>query len=408
MAISESNRWRLEHGFPTLPDGSGWATANGTIKSYSQFKEEAAWKANQTEKAKNKKPGKSKKLDNISPEVGRIMIEGDGIFQCYPKFDGEFSYDSVLKIRFIAKELLSQKSNARRGQNVGNKELARFTFLAPNELIETVSHQWEPYDSIASKIAELAATGLKWKSELKGLGGDGIMKQISNLGSKATEGNWSTLDGLAKKGSSMAGVANKANTSQSRVDMPLVYKNSERRRYEFTLPMSTWNGGPYDILYPVRALECLSCPTLADENDLADIIPPCVFEIETDPVGLLNVKTAALVNVQPTFKGPYMNGIPSTCDLHLAFVELDPLWDKQFSNNTFNKKVLATESKNDAQLAKKPGTQGSKILSNLIGGTNQQVVIPYRNVNVTGTGSEIVDNMSKSYNQPLGYLRGQK
>lgn len=213
-----------------------------------------------------------------------------------------------------------------------------FNFLAPNEIQEIVSHEWAPYESVAAKIAEKAAwlgkAGMEWKNLQSE-----VTKYINSLDKNKArlpqalsqvrnQSNWDTIHKFAVAGS-------KANIFQQRIDTALVYKNSERRKYDFVFHLADVGSDSLynEVVYPVKLLQFLSSPA-KDEDEgnksLASIKAPFFFEIETTPIPYIKVNYAACTLVQPTWKGPYIYGVPSSCELHLSFVEIEPLWDSMF------------------------------------------------------------------------------
>jgi len=55
---------------------------------------------------------------------------------------------------------------------------------------------------------------------------------------------------------------------------------------------------------------------------------PYIFDISTSPASFIKSSYTALTAVQPTYKGPYIDGYPSMCDLSLSFTDLSPLFRK--------------------------------------------------------------------------------
>lgn len=290
------------------------------------------------------KGGGSKR--NISKAVQEPLSAGQGIFNCYPNIDTLTGDDVGTKIVLEARTIVSQSQNARGpGESVTTgANIAIFRFIAPNEITETVSHTWESYESLASKIAEKYAAAAKGLEQILGVK-EGILSKF-NVGMAS---NWT--DELK----TMAIAAQQGNVEQQRVDMPLVYKDSEKRRYELTFQLVCYVDALKEIVAPVKALETLSCASLPSGPSITGITPPCIFTITTEPQsGLIYVKNAALLTVQPTYRGPFYNGLPSSCELHLTLQEIDPLWDTVFVSEG-KSKVLVTESSQHKAYASKLG-----------------------------------------------------
>lgn len=276
---------------------------------------------------------------NYSKATGKQIASGQGIFNCFPIMDT--LTDNATKIIIEARTIVSQASCGRSPKPIKKgASLAMFRFIAPSEITETISHTWESYESMASKVAELAASATKLKTEFKGLPKkDDFVAAINNNNTFWSEDNLRNWFHLLQN----------ADVAQTRVDMPLIYKDTEKRRYEFAFQLGCYNDPNVEILIPVKALETLSCPSLpgsgTDDANIAGITAPCIFSISTEPdTGLIYIANAALLTVQPTYKGPFYNGYPTSCDLHLTFQEIEPLWDTMFVKDGKNP-ILVTESK---------------------------------------------------------------
>ena len=257
---------------------------------------------------------------------------------------GEIGKNS-LWINIIGTPIISQTAVARSKLGAGQSSIKekgdqeyRFAFPAPMEIIETVNHAWESYESLASRVAQMAATLNKFGMELPALGA-AITETLSRVQNRKNA-SWSEVGAAIQAG---ARGLQSEDVSFTRVDMPLVYKNSDRRKYDFTINLIAWQSPLNEILLPVRTLEALSCATMGmtdggKEAQFSGIMPPCCFTIETDQQEnddgcLIYVENAALTSVQPTYRGPYIKGLPTFCDLHLSFEEIDPLWDLVFMEN---------------------------------------------------------------------------
>ena len=230
-----------------------------------------------------------------------------------------------------------------------------FKFLGPLELAETLSHDWAPYESLAASIQTLyGQTGIGALEQLKAWGrGMGLpetaVQGISSEGSfdafKNTYRNFqaSPLNELARMVDSS--IKNEE-VVPWRVDTPLIYKNTERRTFELVFNLISLEGNNYhDIVEPVRLLQALSSPAKVDGDQPSynpKVVSPYVFEIITTPVQtagtnknsypLLIIPYAVLKNINPVFKGPWMAGAPTRCELRLSFQELEPVYDTTFKN----------------------------------------------------------------------------
>ena len=211
--------------------------------------------------------------------------------------------------------------------------------------METINHSWEAYDSVASTIAGFYAKfGISLPEQARGLSpafrqenftkGIGAAAAIltNELGRliSSPETFKTPMNDLVNWGRSAAIGGYVANY---RVDTPLQYKGSERRQFDLVFNLMNTDAGKNheNLVLPVKLLEMLSTPSYnymggtADQNFNADIILPYLFSLRTAPGDLLTVDLAVLKSVQPTWKGPWIDGYPSRCELRLTFTEYRPL-----------------------------------------------------------------------------------
>jgi len=182
--------------------------------------------------------------------------------------------------------------------------------MAPRQIAESIGHDWEPYDTIASRVSQALGKGIQDVEQFKNIG-TGILN--------------------AAKNKSIAGSV-PATPNPTRVDAPLMYINSRRREYTFDFELMA-SGGNSDtnIVEIVRQFETMSCPGF--QNGI-QIEQPYVFKISTRPSGFLNLKAAALTAVQPTYHSEYIYNdtvLPDKIDLSLTFIEIAPLFRSNFS-----------------------------------------------------------------------------
>ncbi len=234
---------------------------------------------------------------------------------------------------------------------LGKSKQYTFKFLAPPELLEQLSHDWQPYDSVAGMIAQTGTSIFNSTIEqLKGLdpsfytaGNKSIaqvikeitnrIKETANSINKSDKKKWAaSLNAIVGQLQQMTRGGDVANF---RVDTPLSYKGSERRSFSlpFTLINLDKDKNHENVVFPVKLLEMLSSPAypkVANQNFNSDIILPYLFEIKTTPGDLIICDLAVLKQVQPTWKGPWIDGYPSRCELRLDFTEYRPLEQKVF------------------------------------------------------------------------------
>jgi hypothetical protein len=228
-----------------------------------------------------------------------------------------------------------------------------FKFLGPLELAETLAHDWAPYESLASSIQTLyGQTGIGALEQLRAWGRSMGMKEADvqqlNVGAiaeafKSTAGSFGS-DPLNQISRLVESGINSEQVVPWRVDTPLVYKNTERRTFELVFNLVSLEGNNYkDVVEPVRLLQAISSPSKVSGNQATynpKVISPYVFEIMTTPEGggskmsypLLIIPYAVLRSINPVFKGPWMDGEPTRCELRLSFQELEPVYDTTFKN----------------------------------------------------------------------------
>ena len=191
-----------------------------------------------------------------------------------------------------------------------------FKFLAPDNIAETVAHEWGNYDSMQSRLME------KYKSAMK-LGED--VRAIKNIGVKKIISDISKGDTTGEKISSVIGNLNVGtNVVKAKVDTPLAYVTSNRRQWDLTFNMAAWSDPYKEIVKPVKELMKYSSPAQGKGQIAFEF--PWIFKLSSEPGGLILADHAALTSVQPTWKAPYRNGFPTSCELLLVFMDLSPLF----------------------------------------------------------------------------------
>lgn len=226
----------------------------------------------------------------------------------------------LLWVNFIAKEMLEQKAYARGSSQIATGEiLGAWKLLSSREIVESVSHEWSEYESIGSRLSQKVG-------EIK----TGI-KELGALKSGAIKGAGEFITGSPESAArAFATGLTSSTVPKWKVDTSLVYKDSKRLEYSMTFHLAQTPGkSSYTGVYkPVRKLEELSCASLA--GDFIGINFPAVFRIFTSPSDIINIRYAALTAVQPTWRAPYKNGYPMSCELQLTFVDIEPLYKKTF------------------------------------------------------------------------------
>lgn len=195
-----------------------------------------------------------------------------------------------------------------------------FKFLAPLDLQEDITHTWEAYESVQSRLAEKVRSVAKTVGEIEAIGKSFNWNNAKSLASSTGINDFmgKTIAGL--KGSSVP---------KMKVDTPLVYTSSNRRKWTFTFNLIAEginkNKPSIDIVDVVQDLMKYSSP---ESVGSISINLPYIFDLSTSPNSFIKSSYNALTAVQPTYKGPYINGYPSMCELQLSFTDLSPLFRK--------------------------------------------------------------------------------
>lgn len=216
------------------------------------------------------------------------------------------------------------------GISVG-RPTKEFKFLAPLSLNENIVHQWDQYESVASRLAQKVRSAVKLGAEGAALAG--LYDEKSNV-SDLAKSTFKNV-GAGKVGTAIESVTKKLYQSvggstipRIKIDTPLYYQNSDRRQLvlEFILAHEGLqaNNARYDLIDPIQDLMRLSSPDLL--NDKITIEFPYMWEVFTSPVDFLHYTTCALVGVQPTWNSPYIKGVPMSVNLQLTFTDMSPLY----------------------------------------------------------------------------------
>lgn len=194
-----------------------------------------------------------------------------------------------------------------------------FKFLAPNDIQENIGHTWEEYESVTSRLANKVAGASKLIQEAK--------SQASTIsqGVKSAVAAKKDYMGVMMRevAQGMAGTP----VPNRKIDAGMTYTTSERRRLSLAFTLIDEGNPNFDIVDPINRLKRYSC---ADKTSLIHFSLPYVWEVYTEPQKFIHIKSAALVAVQPTFKGPFRNGLPSICEVQLDFLDLAPLYRATF------------------------------------------------------------------------------
>jgi hypothetical protein len=197
-------------------------------------------------------------------------------------------------------------------------------FLAPESIMESLNHTWEPWETIASR---LAGKGQEYQN---------IATQIKTVKDALTPAN---IDGGI---SQIVGDAFKTISGQQRpnykVDTPLVYENTERREWTMQFNLTSVDiHTQTEMMEAVYWLRNFSLPVRNEKYYGLGIELPYIFEvyIEGSMVFDFMVKYCAITSFQPTFLGPYIafkkekpgedkKPEASRVELTLTFKEISP------------------------------------------------------------------------------------
>lgn len=369
MAGAYKNKQLNEPGLP------GWEESGAAVREYSHTKKsitQSSKKDNTPAKQRIRKKIEAQRDAGAKTAPSEEITDDVPAIWCPSSLHTNDTNSLWLKISARGIHSMAAWGRADKTLIPRNKRFT-FYFLAPNELQEIIAHDWGPYESLAASIAEKTAwvsrmgTELRnLKQQLKGTGIETALEEASKFhlygAGKAFIG--AIANAFNKAGDSFPELvrqaliaASQAEVAKTRVDTALVYKNSERRKYDFVFHLADVGTPLYnEIIYPVRILQYLSSPSKLKSggvNDLADIDFPFYFTLETYPIDFLKIDYAALTLVEPTWKGPYIGGYPSYCELHLSFVEIPPLWD-----STFHDKGLVTVGTKTSKVQIGPQMEG--------------------------------------------------
>lgn len=235
--------------------------------------------------------------------------------------------DNFLWIKLRATELRNQATHARGGGAIRTGgDITTFYFLAPDSWPEDVTHSWEVYESFASRLlqkgADIGKTMETGRGVLQGLG-----ETLTGWEKKSEK---QQRKSIINKFNEIAKASGRVAAVHYRIDTPLTYQGSDRRKYIFTFNLFDEGNPEQDIMLPIRILQRLSSPEMG--GSAISIKLPCVFSIETIPnTKMLNVDYAALEKVTSTYYGPWMKGLPMRAEVQCEFTDLEPLYRSTFT-----------------------------------------------------------------------------
>jgi hypothetical protein len=219
------------------------------------------------------------------------------------EFPGNMTSNDTLRLMIVANSI--ERQDLQPKNNPGHVEvggvLYSWNLVAPSDIQENIQHDWEEYGSWQGRMAEL-------KTNLQ----RGVAAGASALGGAVTRGNANTNLALAK------------------VDSPMVYTGSKRLEYSITIPFMRYKNGAYkDVFEPIHQLRKLSCASMGNGDTIGF---PAIFEIYTMPANFLDIKFAALKDVQTKYESPFVGGYPQRAECTLTFMDIQPLYQESWRN----------------------------------------------------------------------------
>jgi len=237
-------------------------------------------------------------------------------------------FPNIHKVKFVSKKILKQHAYARGSNAIRTDYGDRTSWVLPlpEEVTIQISHTWDNYESIASRLASKVADVHTAIADFQGLKGaaSGAYSSVSAADD--------TISVNAAIGAARAAAAGAQTTEVPayRVDSSLVYKDSSRREFTFSITLIDSIGDPYNTLFkPITELMKLSCPEMQD-GDLIGINFPNIFEIYSVGSDLVKINNAALTSIMPVWKPPYINNYPTVCELTLNVRDIEPLFRRSF------------------------------------------------------------------------------
>jgi hypothetical protein len=216
-----------------------------------------------------------------------------------------------------------------------------YKLMMPDNFSLSLSHNWEPYEQMASRLADTLTKYYRTAQQVAGIWNSGLPSTFAGafLGSG---GYKNLIDVLATKTGMAEPVVN------TRTDSPLVYKTTQPLQYNINFSfVATRSGEPGRLFQMVQELLMFSSPSRptssAGGTQISNIKidPPYIFEVKTLPstalsstggaLNVLNLKYAALTTINPTFYGPYIDGCGTKLDLTLTFTDITPLFSNTFA-----------------------------------------------------------------------------
>lgn len=226
-------------------------------------------------------------------------------------FDGTWIHLKSIEVKF---------RTAMHGDNEGGlvfgKDGPEFYFLAPSQIMETVNHAWDPWETMSSRIA---GRGIDFVQVVKDWGS--IKESLGNIGKDFSVGSFFKR---------LSSATEKVNY---KVDTPLVYADTDRLEWNLEFNLSSSDKiSQTTMLVTLNVLRSLSMPMRNDSATGLSIDLPYIFDLTVErqngdkclwfsqPTNVY----CAITSFQPTFLEPYVEGNPMRVNLTLTLKELSP------------------------------------------------------------------------------------
>jgi hypothetical protein len=257
----------------------------------------------------------------------------------YPNFGPWAAHqDNYLWIDIIVLDITKQSTIARSNAQAAitaEKQGTTFRLLAPSPINFGISHDWNEYENITSRLANVISSWMTPKADVSGM-----VSYLWEQGGKLITGN-----DLAKGGAGISDAIQRlvgVDVKQYRIDTPLVYKRSNPIQYIFPFEFAVFgntgkrpvpNSEGQDIFEIINELIRFSCPK-KEGNSFLEIKPPNIFHVQTYPeTNMFKLQRAAITGITTDIKEHYHHGYPSAISTQITFQDITPLFEDKFSEN---------------------------------------------------------------------------
>lgn len=257
---------------------------------------------------------KSRKVSNTQSQQ-RGKTKDPELIQIPGEFFPHANFKNALWIRLAARELEGIHTGGRGGTLQIGKKGTTFKFLAPSQVIDTHTHNWEVYESIQTSILK-KVVGFKTAVDQIGRIAGNIKTEFLDAKGSGWPSGQKLLNILQRAGN--------IEKPKFKIDAPLAYTDSQRRQYQLTFILADSRGGE-TIHNAVKLLQAYSAPESKSEIEIKF---PYVFNVSSEPEGLIKMDYAAITGIIATWMDPYIKGRPSRCELSISLTDMSPLFRK--------------------------------------------------------------------------------